>query len=115
MAYDTSNPPRLIQGPLFRRPDLLATATDGGNVLAKYGPQFWIYTSTDVSTVVDADGFFSNGYNLGMRTGDIVWVTEMTSGGATRLTTIHAVNRATATGGVDLQDGTTVAKTTDSD
>lgn len=94
MAYSTSNPPRLLTGTL----DGL-----GGNI--------WLYRSTDASTVVDASGYFTNGYNLGMRAGDIVWVIDTDASPV--VVTLHFVNAASTTA-VDLVDATALT-TTDSD
>lgn len=53
MAYATSAPPRLVE-----------------QVIA--GPRVWYYTNTDADTDVDASGYFSNGYDIGMRDGDLL-------------------------------------------
>lgn len=114
MAYATSNPPKLVWSSLTRGSDAHPGSPTTHGVNGK-GPQMWVYTSTDVSTVVDADGFFTNGYNLGLRLGDLVICNERVSGGATTLTTMHAVSKSTATGGCDLSNGTALTTVTDSD
>lgn len=58
MAYSTSNPPALIAGPLARGSNL-----DG---------RLWQYTSADNLATVSASGYFSNGYDLGIRAGDVI-------------------------------------------
>lgn len=76
MAYSTSNPPSQVsQG--------VATGA------------LWIYKSTDVHTDVDASGYFTNGYALGMKTGDVVFVIETDNSFAL---TIHSVTTV-VTGG----------------
>lgn len=89
MAYATTNPPRCIVPGV------------GG------GPNVWVYASADNLAAVRVAGYFSNGYDLGMRVGDIVFVqdTDDYAGG------ICYVNAATASGGVDLNDGTAIAAT----
>lgn len=77
MAYSTSNPPKLSAQPIA-------------------GPRLWIYTSTDVSTDVDDAGYFTNGYLLGMRVGDVVHVIETDNSYAH---TVHSVTVANATTG----------------
>lgn len=77
MAYATSNPP------------ICTFAGMGG------GSQLWTYTSTDVHTDVDATGYFTNGSALGMRVGDIVFVSKSS---ATIGTTVHYVGTVTAGG-----------------
>ncbi|MFK0687986.1 hypothetical protein ACFX5Q_07245 [Mesorhizobium sp. IMUNJ 23033] len=91
MAYSTSNPPVLI--------------TQG---IA--GFRIWKYESVDAATLVRVAGYFTNGWQLGMRANDIVFVTDTDSSNAT---TIHTVNSATSSG-VDLTDGLAVG-TTDTD
>lgn len=54
MAYATTNPPQI-----------LAQAPGAGK-------KFWIYSSTDPSTTVDDTDYFSDGYQRGMRVGDVV-------------------------------------------
>lgn len=62
MAYSTSNPPKLLVPSLGE------------------GPAVWGYRSTNTSTETLASGFFSNGYDLGMKAADIVLVINSTSG-----------------------------------
>jgi hypothetical protein len=113
MAYSTSNPPALVWQAIANQAIADSAGTTQGS--SGHGVKQWIYVSTDVSTVVDADGFFTNGFNLGMRRGDLVLVVERVSGGATTLVTMHTVARSTATGGCDLSDGTAMTTVTDSD
>lgn len=93
MAYATSNPPVLVAQGIA-------------------GFRFWKYESVDAATLVRVNGYFTNGWQLGMRAGDIIFVTDTDTGSGT--TTIHTVNAASAAGGVDLTDGLAVG-TTDTD
>lgn len=61
MAYATTNPPALIQ----------QTPAGDGKV--------WVYRSTDAVGTVDGTGYFTNGQDLGMTLGDLVWVYDTTS------------------------------------
>lgn len=91
MAYATSNPP------------ILETQSIAG-------PRRWSYSSADASTVVDASGYFTNGYELGMRINDTIMVTDTDTG----LTTSHVVvSEADPT--VDIADGVAITSITDSD
>lgn len=94
MTYATSNPPALI-----------STSLDGT------GPNQWVYRSTDAAATVDAANYFTNGGSLGMRVGDLVWVTDTDASPV--ITTLHQVS-ATGDGTTDLNDLTTVTQT-DSD
>lgn len=82
MSYATSNPPRKI---------------GGGGVGAAAG-NIWLYIDGDAHGDVDADDYFSNGYDLGMRVGDIVYV--MAATGYT--VTLHGVRVVTANGAASI-------------
>jgi hypothetical protein len=95
MAYVTTNPPKLV------------VQNIGGN-----GPNIWTYASEDgAAATVDAANYFTNGGSLGMKVGDIVFVTDTNASPV--ITTIHQVS-ATGDGTTDLNDLTTITQT-DSD
>lgn len=87
MAYATTNPPKLI-----------AQGITGGHI--------WKYDSADALTLVRVSGYFTDGYDLGMRAGDMVIVTD-TDTAATSLTFVNAATAAA----VDLADGTALTAT----
>lgn len=78
MAYATSNPPKL-----------LVPGMGGGQ------PSLWVYTSTDIHTDVDASGYFTDGADLGLKVGDVMFVSKSD---ATIGTTIHYVSVVAAGG-----------------
>lgn len=82
MPYSVTNPPIVL-------------AQGGGGA----SPSLWYYASEDVHTDVDAAGYFTNGYELGMRVGDIVIVSKTT---ATIGTTIHYVTASTVGGAATI-------------
>lgn len=90
MAYATSNPPRLA---------IPAVGTNS--------PNLWLYTSTDAATVVRADGYITNGDDLGMKVGDVV----IQSSSDATVGHIYLVNSVTAGGAADLSDGTAITAT----
>lgn len=94
MAYSTSSPPRLILGSI-----------------GATGIQLWDYRSTDAAATVDAANYITNGGSLGMRVGDLVYVTDTDASPV--IVTVHQVS-ATGDGTTDLNDLTTVTQT-DSD
>lgn len=94
MSYSTSNPPRLMVQAL------------GGS-----GPNIWSYNSTDAAADVDAANYITNGGSLGMKVGDLVFVTD--NNASPVITTLHQVS-ATGDGTTDLNDLTTITQT-DSD
>lgn len=92
MAYSTSNPPVLIAGPIHK---------DAAG-------RIWFYSSTDNLAAVRVAGYFTNGYDLGMRAGDIVFILD--NDAAPLALSVSLVNAATASQ-VDLADGTALAST----
>lgn len=90
MAYATTNPPVL-----------LAQGLGGSHSL-------WFYRSTDAATVVRVSGYFSDGYNLGMRAGDLIVVVDTDASPIAMQLMI--VTSATSSA-VDLSDGVAVTAT----
>lgn len=94
MVYATSNPPVLVSQPIA-------------------GVRYWYYASTDDAATVDADGYFTNGWALGMRAGD--WILVRDTDSTHNQITSHVVKSASKTGGVDLSDGVSVGGAADGD
>lgn len=93
MAYSTSNPPMLLAGGL----------SSGANQ-----PRIWTYASTDAATAVRVSNYISNGYNLGMRKGDLVIAIDTDA--APISMQLMIVTEATTTV-TDLSDGVAVTAT----
>lgn len=92
MAYSTSNPPRLVSQPIA-------------------GLRIWQYTSADAVTAVRVSGYFTDGWDLGMRAGDLVYVLD---NDASPITGAICWVTSASSSAVDLSDGVTVTGT-DSD
>lgn len=95
MAYSTSAPPVLI-------------------TQAIAGLRIWYHTSADATAAADASGFITNGQDLGMKVGDIVYHKDSTTD-ATALTSHKVISLSTSDRSVDLSDGTVIGSATDSD
>lgn len=95
MAYSTSNPPFLIASGI------------GGT----QNRRVWLYVSTDTATAVRVSGYFTNGYELGMRAGDILFSVDTDASPIAQQ--IYVVNAATSSA-VDVSDGVAITAT-DSD
>ena len=91
MAYSTDNPPALV----FQVPS--------------GGVKVWLYASADPHATVDASGYFTNGYALGMRANDQVIVVDTNLA----ITSWHYVEVSGTT--INLADGTVIGSTTNSD
>ena len=91
MAYSTNNPPAMITQRLGDSP----------------AAAFWMYVSTDAATVVRVDGYITNGDDLGMKIGDLVFQSSADASVAH----IYVVKSVTAGGAADLSDGTAIVVT----
>jgi hypothetical protein len=89
VAYSTSNPPRLVSQPIA-------------------GLRMWQYTSTDAVTDVRVSGYFTDGWQLGMRAGDLITVLD---NNASPITGSLCWVTSAVSGTVDLSDGVTVTGT----
>lgn len=90
MAYATSNPPALV------------TQRIGG------GGQQWVYLSTDAAATVDDANYITNGGDLGLLVGGVVYVTDTDASPV--ISTLHQIS-ATGNGTTDLNDLTTITQT----
>lgn len=73
------------------------------------GPRIWMYVTADASTVVRVTGYFTDGYTLGMRDGDLIYC--YVSG--TKVWNAYTVTGSGTT--IDLSDATAVTTTTNTD
>lgn len=94
MAYSTSNPPYLMNQAI------------GGKA------KIWAYQSTDPTATVDGAGYFTNGYDLGIRANDILILYDTTTLIVSTLTCLAATSGTTT---VDFGAGTTIGSTTNAD
>lgn len=84
MAYSTSSPPSIL--------------SLGG--LTNSSIRVWGYVSTHTSTSISAvANFFSNGYKLGMRPGDVVHCVKNSTASVAYEHTVGRVTAASSTGG----------------
>jgi hypothetical protein len=88
MAYATSNPPELV--------------------VSTQSFRIWAYKSTDAATAVRVSGYFTNGYALGMRAGDLVIVIDTD---ASPIAMQHCIVTSATSIAVDLSDGVAVTAT----
>lgn len=114
MAYSGStagttsaNPPRLIFAGMSNTPQTtgLTTAPSAPN---GQGGALWYYNSTNTTTECQASNFFSDGYYLGMRPGDVVFGVSFTSAGSTVTMWMGAVT-GVSTSGASLSTGSVMS------
>jgi hypothetical protein len=92
MAYSTDNPPFLISEGV------------GGT----QNRRVWMYVSTDTATAVRVSGYITDGYDLGMRAGDIVLSVDTDA--SPIAAHLYVVSSASSSA-VDLSDGTAITAT----
>lgn len=109
MAYQSSvAEPFLITWPALAVSVAGAPNVAGSSVIAQR-PRIWSYLSTaDALTTVTASSYFSDGYNRGMRPGDVVMVlnsTSTTSSTGVGVTWAAVTAYTSSSGGVNLSTG----------
>lgn len=88
MAYAVTNPPvKMIEGPLAG-----FNTTESTNV----GGVVWLYKSADLIATVEGANYFTNGKDLGMQPGDLLYIIDTTTPHA-YLETVATVTAAGAT------------------
>jgi hypothetical protein len=91
-ASSQSNPPRQLVAPFACNPALTgsteflstqgSTAANNPNGPGGGGGGLWYYSSTNATTDMTASNFFSDGFYLGMRAGDVLMTASYTSLGS---------------------------------
>lgn len=88
MAYDKANPPvAMSMGPLAQFNTTESTSVGG---------KLWLYKSADVIATVEGANYFTNGKDLGIQPGDLVYILDTTTPHA-YLTTVATVTASGAT------------------
>lgn len=86
----TPNPPILIASGLG--------IGRGSSILTGGNKQVWMYNSTNLTTDLTAANFFSDGWYLGMRPGDIVIGCQYTSAGSSVVSFVGIISSASTAG-----------------
>jgi len=99
----TPNPPAQLS---------IGALTKGSTTGSLKAPQLFGYRSTNHTTDITASSFFSDGYNLGMRPGDILLASYFSSVGSTQFTVSLCTVISVSTSGGATVAGSTVASST---
>lgn len=99
MAYSTGNRPFLLVGAVGGGYAASVGGLTAGS--SDCGSNVWAYRSTDTVTAVMASNYFSDGFKLGMRKMDIMFITQVTtalavSTNAGAIGIVSAVNASSA-------------------
>lgn len=73
------------------------------------GNQVWRYTSSDASTLAQAAGYFTDGLQLGMRIGDIIFIVAQTSLGTSPTMNVGVLVTTNSTAGFNVAIGAAIA------
>lgn len=119
-ASSIANPPRLLIGPLANNQALAgsteylstqgSTAANNANGPGGGGGSLWFYASTNLTTDLTATNFFSDGFYIGMRAGDVVQGAQFSSLGST-VTSFLGVIVSVSTAGASLSTGSLMTST----
>ena len=120
VATSLQNPPRQLVAPFANNPVISgstqflstqgSTAANNPNGPGGGGGGLWFYTSTNLTTDLTASNFFSDGFYLGMRAGDVVIGSQFSSLGST-VTTFTGSIVSVSTAGASMSTGTLITST----
>jgi hypothetical protein len=119
-ASSIANPPRQLISPFANNPALAgsteylstqgSTAANNANAPGGGGGGLWFYSSTNLTTDIVASNFFSDGFYLGMRAGDMVIGNQFSSLGSS-VTTFQGSVVSVSTAGASLSTGSVLTST----
>ena len=119
-ASSVANPPRMLTNPLAISPALTGSTnflTTQGSTYANNshapggaGGNLWFYASTNHTTDLVATHFFTDGFYIGMRAGDIVQGVQFSSHGSS-VTTFMGAIVSVSTSGASLSTGSLITST----
>ena len=115
-----ANPPRQLVAPFATNAALPgstqylstqgSTAANNANAPGGGGGGLWFYSSTNLTTDLTAANFFSDGFYLGMRAGDVVMGNQFSSLGSS-VTTFTGSIVSVSTAGASMSTGTLITST----
>lgn len=95
-AATAANPPSQFGRAMGGIPNTTGLST--ANPVNTNGGGLWIYTTTDTSTQLQASTYFTDGWYLGMRPGDIVMSVHFATPGTTVIVSVGAIQTASTSG-----------------
>ena len=109
-ASSVANPPRLITRSGIASQSNTTGLSTASNSPGNQGGQLWYYTSTNATTDIVASNFFSDGYYIGMKPGDMVMGAQFTSAGSSIVTFQGAIT-GVSTSGASMSTGSLITST----
>lgn len=113
-ASSLANPPIKLAGGIANTTRFQSTASNAAVAAGQGGGNgLWLYSTTDVSSTLFAAGAITDGYELGMKTGDVVivscFISTVTSSGTLTMGLVSSVS--TTGGGTQLSSGSFMSST----
>jgi hypothetical protein len=115
-----ANPPRQLIAPFATNQAVAgstqflstqgSTASNNANGPGGGGGGLWFYSSTNATTDLTAANFFSDGFYIGMRAGDVVLGNQFSSAGSSVVTFTGSIV-SVSTAGASLSTGTLITST----
>lgn len=96
-ASSLANPPRQLIAGIGGNQGTTGLTTNPSAVSAQ-GGGLWFYSSTNLTTDLTASNFFSDGYYIGMRPGDVVMGVQFSSAGSSVTSYIGAITGVSTSG-----------------
>jgi len=109
MAYSGSTALSSVANPPVRMAVGIGS-TKGSSLMVGNSRQWWSYNSTNLTTDLVAANFFTDGYTLGMRPGDIVMGVQYTSEGSSYIG-FQGVITSASTAGARMSTGSLISST----
>lgn len=101
-----ANPPRLLVGRFQGVPGTTGLSTSNPGQ-GSQGGSVWYYASTNTSTELQSSTFFTDGWYLGMRAGDVLIAASFSSAGSTVNASFGIITHA-STSGCGLSTGSVI-------
>lgn len=100
MAYSTANRPYQVVSAIGGGFGATISGLTAGS--SDCGGNIWAYRSSDAPATVAGSNYFTDGFKLGMRRGDIVFVTQLSTAFAVSALAICAVSSVGASSAATL-------------
>lgn len=115
-----NNPPRQLVAPFAVNPAIIgstnflttqgSTAANNPNGPGGGGGGLWVYSSTNATTDLTVANFFSDGFYIGMKAGDVVMGNQFTSQGSSVITFTGSIT-SVSTAGASMTTGSLMTST----
>lgn len=99
MAYNGTTAASSVSNPPIRLAGAIGRGANAPSSAGPIGAGLWFYGTTDTSSAPFGSGYFSDGYQLGMRQGDVMIVSAIQSTVSSSQTMYIGIVSSVSTGG----------------